>query len=168
MKTISTRKLVALAAAVLVLIPLAATAQRFGHGPGGGFGPGFRMGRMAERLELTDDQLGQIRGILEARREQFEPLMAEQAQLRRELREAIHGEAYDEGLVRDVAGRLGESGVEIAVLRGRVAQEVMTVLTPEQQAEARELQQELRDGFRGGRRHGRFGRDRGRTSIEGE
>lgn len=155
----STRKLMILVAAILVLIPLAAGAQHFGRGPERLFGHGFLMGRMAERLELTDGQRDEVHGILEANRDQFEPLLIEQARLHKELADAIHAEVFDEGVVREVAGKLGEAGVEMAVLRGRVAQEVMIVLTPEQRAEARELREEFGEGRE--RWHGRHGRGPG-------
>lgn len=153
------RKAVVIAAAILVLVPLVAVAGHFGNRPEGSFGHGFLMGRMVERLELAEGQRDEIHGILEASREQIAPLMIERSRLERELAEAIHAEVFDEAAVRELAGKLGEAGAELAVQRGRSVQQVMAVLTPEQRAEARQLREERGDF--GGRRHGPHGRGRG-------
>lgn len=144
-----------LLAAVLVLAASAAWAQprgphgRFGNpGDTPGFGgPGMLRGLMAERLELTDEQRETIQGIIETQRETMRPWHEDMARLGDELEDAIHAEPFDEEAVRALAQQVADVRVEVAVARARVAQEVRSVLTPDQRETLGELKAQ-RQSFR--------------------
>lgn len=128
-------------------------AGRFGP-PGAGFGAGHGLiyGPVGERLDLTDDQRDQIRGILETQREANLPWHEDMKMLGAQLEEAIDAEPFDEEAVRAVAQQLADVRVELAVSRARAAQEVRLVLTPDQRetlGEMRAQRRQLRDGFGG-------------------
>lgn len=117
-----------------------------GPGPGGPGGFGGPMGPMmglprglADELEVTDAQHEQIRGILEQHRAEGQQLgerlhKAMQAQMA-----AVSSETFDENAIRAAASEVAAAQVEMAVLHGRVHAVVYQVLTPEQQAKARDL-----------------------------
>ena len=150
-----------LTAAVLLTVATVWAQPRGGAGrfgpPGAGFGPGHGLlyGPVGDRLELTDEQRDQIRGILETQREANLPWHEDMKTLGTQLQEAIDAEPFDEEAVRAVAQQLADVRVELAVSRARAAQEVRSVLTPDQRealGEMRAQRRQLRDSFGGGGR----------------
>ena len=153
-------------AAVLIAVPGSALAQSGpGYGPGGGgYGPhgghlgGFAGGdeggilrflehmlpRLAERLELSDEQVAQIQAILDEARPDIEKYVG----LLRERREAHRAANNDPTVFEDVAFRLHIADqhadqVELMVVAGTAKADVFQVLTPEQ----REQLEEMRGDF---------------------
>jgi len=137
------------------------------HGPhgtmggpgGGGFGgPGqhgfLRMlPRLADKLELTDDQQSQIQAIVEAGRPEIEALMEQAQTARDEFHELYPMGSYDEAAFRAHFESQAQLHVEMQVIGAGAVSLVFAVLTPEQQEELIELI-ELFHGGRGGPRHG--------------
>ena len=123
---------VAVAAAGLFAAQLSASTPRDPAGEA-------RLGRTALRLGLTEDQKTQIRGILKTHAGEIEAQMRAGRDGRKALREAMAVEPLDEGRVRQQALALGEIRADGAVLRARIRSEIWPVLTPEQQAKAKEL-----------------------------
>jgi len=163
---------------VLIAVPGSALAQSGpGYGPrGGGYGPhGGHLGgsadgdgggilrffehalpRLAERLELSDEQVAQIQAILDEARPDIETYVG----LLRERREAYHAANNDPTVFDDVAFRLHAADqhadqVELMVVAGTAKAEIFQVLTPEQLEHFEEMQADSgRRSFRrgGGRR----------------
>lgn len=160
-----------LIAAGLLLAPLAAAAhhhhghhfgpQGFGGRAIGPDGPGPEGGLfrelMAERLDLSDQQRDQIRGLLEAHRDEAEAVREALWSARQALHEAARGPAVDEAAILAAGALLGEKEAEAALHRARTMAEVRSLLTAEQQAELDEMR-EMRQEFR----ERRFERHRGR------
>ena len=153
-------------AAALLAAPVTVLAQKGpGHGQGGPGcdGPGFGRGhggpgiigmlhRVADKLELTDDQVDQIQSIAEAARAEAEPLR-EQAQAEREaFREAREPGAFDEPTFRAHFETQAQLHIEMQLIRAESMSEAFNVLTPDQQDELLELI-ELFHGDRQGPRH---------------
>ncbi len=149
-----TFKLAAVAAA-LILTPAILLAQPpgrdgggFGHrgGPMGDFSP---IDRLAERLDLTEDQRQAIETLFDDYREDLELHGQAVRDAHGALADAAGAEILDEDAVRAVGQELGGALAEMAIVRTRLHQEIRQQLTPEQQ--------ELFDqGER--RRYGRRGR----------
>jgi Spy/CpxP family protein refolding chaperone len=57
--------------------------------------------------------------------------------------EAVSSETFDENAIRAAASEVATAQAEMAVFHGRVHAEVYQVLTPEQQAKARELKTKM-------------------------
>ena len=126
-----------------------------GHGKGpGGFGPGMLLGRLADRLDLSDEQRTEIEAIYEASRDRT-------ADLRDQLqtaREAFHEDhelgVFDETEARTFAATATGIQAELMVEHMRANAEAFNVLTPEQQDALRDLLEDMGDLFgpgRGGR-----------------
>lgn len=134
-----------------------------GAGPRGGFGgPGGPMGRgwrgpggpgmggpgalmMLGRLNLTDAQHTRVREILDGHRDEQRALGDKALAAHTALEAAINGDVFDESAVRTRAAEAASIDADMAVARARIYAEVWQILTPEQQAQAKKLQEERRE-----------------------
>jgi Spy/CpxP family protein refolding chaperone len=151
------------AAAALVAAGLTtgALAQDAGENPAAEQGRRAHAGAGLRGLDLTDTQRQQIRDVREKHRGEMEKAADRLRAAHRAQREAAHASPADEARIRATAGELAEAMTEMAVLRSRVHQEMLSVLTPEQQERAKTLRAERGDGFRGKGERGRRGGPRG-------
>ena len=133
----------------------------FGGGDGPG-GPGLLRELIGEHLGLSDQQREEIHALMESHRDEADTLHGDLAEAREALADATHSDELDEAAIRAAAARVAEREVEAIVFRARVTQEIKSVLTPEQQAELRQLRQrrqELRGRMRERALERRFGGD---------
>lgn len=127
-------------------------------GPGDGFaGPHF-LGRLADKLGLSDAQREQAKAILEAERNANEPTIEELQANREALRAASKFGAFaqNEAEITALAQRQGELHALLIVSRERVKSQLYDILTPEQQQQLQDLA-EMMDGFDGPPHHRRRG-----------
>jgi Spy/CpxP family protein refolding chaperone len=127
-------------------------AGRGHRGKGKGMGPGRHFARMARDLDLTAEQKGQIKTILDAEREKNAPIRKRIADNRNELRKLAEKEPFDEAAVRRLAAEQEKTRTELAVARARAMNRVHALLTPEQREKARTLRtfgEDRRGRFKG-------------------
>ena len=121
--------------------------ERRGGGRRGGFGP-FG-GRMAERLNLTDAQMEQMRQIEERYRATFEAQRGgERRGERGERVDPFAGGAFDEAAVRAAAQARANAQVEREVAHARMMHEIYNVLTAEQKTQLAAEREQGRRGMR--------------------
>ncbi|MET0622328.1 MAG: Spy/CpxP family protein refolding chaperone [Pyrinomonadaceae bacterium] len=113
---------------------------RRGGGRRGGFGP-FG-GRMAERLNLTEAQLEQMRQIEERYRATFKAQHDRQGGERRDRLDPFAGGVFDESAVRAAAQARANAQVEREVAQARMMHEMYNVLTAEQKAQLETIRQQ--------------------------
>jgi len=145
-----------LALAILTALPvLAQRGLQKGPGPNH-FGPGMLSDRMAERLDLTEEQQGQIEDLMAQHREQMQAQHELMKAARTALRDQTEAEVFDEVAIREAAGVVASLQAELMVERALLHNQVRQVLTPEQFDAFQEIQERRRDfrGERPGRRHG--------------
>ena len=130
----------------------AAEGQRWGgpgrRDPGIGRGRAGRPGALLpplRQLELSDEQLEQVRAAVAEGREAGREAARAMRAARRELVEATAVEEPDEGRIRTLAAELGRLEGDTAVGRARLYAEVWRMLTPEQQARAVEIRSERQE-----------------------
>jgi Spy/CpxP family protein refolding chaperone len=132
-------------AALLVVVAGVAIARAdvrgwhgcFGH-RGARFGP---MGFVAHELKLNDAQRGQIRSMWQTEKPAVSGLVQELAAEGKEMDEATAKGSLDEGKVQEIASRQGETIAKLLVEKEHFKSKIYsTVLTPEQQTKADELQ----------------------------
>jgi len=111
---------------------------------GGWKGHGQKGDRLAKALDLSKEQTEQVKAIFLKHRDETAPLRKEMVSGRRELRNLTQAEKTDEAAIREQAKKIAATTGELAVRRARMAQEVRSVLTPEQIQKFRALQ-ETRD-----------------------
>ena len=140
--------LAALLVAAIALATVSAQApegrERQGRS-GRGFGPGGP--GMLQKLNLTDAQREQVRGIVEQQRQGDQAPGKKLADLQLELHALVFADSPDHAKIDQVKADIAQA--EAAALNARVETDlkIAQILTAEQRAKAREL----RPGGRGGR-----------------
>lgn len=113
-------------------------------GPGGPGGPGMGAPMMLGRLDLTSDQRNRVQQIMESHREDQGQLADRAMKANDALQEAITG-SFDESAIRARAGDVAAVDADQAVLQARIYNEVLQILTSEQQEKLKTLQAEMKD-----------------------
>ena len=149
-------------AAVLIAVPGTVVAQSgSGYGPGGGGGYGPHGGhhgdfaggdgggilqflehmlpRLAERLELSDEQVAEIQAILDKEGPVIEGFVEELRGGRDTWRETNDPAIFDDVAVRAFAESQGAIHVELMVAAGRAKAGIFQVLTLEQREQLEEM-----------------------------
>jgi protein CpxP len=148
-----TRRLTVTAGAALMAAGLATAT----FAQGGEERAPAREGRFLRGLDLTDAQRQQIREIRQSHRDEMQAAAERLRSAHRTQRESARATPVDEARIRATSQALADAMTEVAVLRARVHQQVLAVLTPEQQEKARALGSERGDGVRHRGRRGRMG-----------
>lgn len=128
-----------------VVVALVASGVAFAQGPRGGGpggpggprggqdgGPGLALGG----LNLTDAQQQQIRDIRQQERESVRELQTKRraaTEVQRRVTEAV---PVNEGAIRDAVAAVAEIETEVAIKQAHVFNQIWSVLTREQQAQA--------------------------------
>ena len=94
------------------------------------------------QLDLTEEQRQQVRDVMQRHRDEFKALGTQVRAAREALRSATEGEVLDQGAVRAATGQIAEAQAQGVILRAKVRQEVLALLTPEQQEKAKALRAE--------------------------
>lgn len=100
---------------------------------------GDRLGplaRMADELGLDDSQRQQVEAMMMEQRERDEPLREKLASGKRQLWDASRGAELDEALITELAAEQGRLMSEMMLSRVRLKNQIVTLLTPEQQEKA--------------------------------
>ena len=120
------------------------------------------LNRLADRLELTDEQRAQIESIIEEGLPPIRELREQMAEARQEFRSSTSPTEFNEEAVRAQAQAQAQLHEEIMVASMKLKAQVFSVLTPEQLEELEELR-ELFGDRRGPGKSGRqgFGRHGG-------
>lgn len=124
----------------------AAVVQGPGLLPGGGPGHLLRMAKVV--LGLTDPQAEQIQGIVHRNLETARPLLDQLHQTHEAFQQAIEKGQTDTATLQPLADQVGRTVSQLALIRARAAVEVHAVLTPEQQAKAKQVHEQIRDHMR--------------------
>ena len=137
------------AVAVMAITVLAGLDIQAQHGPRGGRGP--RQGRMVAPLEidgfirklrhldLSENQRDQVRTLMKNYRQNIKSLVKQRGPARKALAESVMSSTFDETLIRERSANVAEAETEMAVLRGRIHNDFIQLLTPEQVKKSQEL-----------------------------
>ena len=113
-----------------------------GPGPGGGLlGP---LPMLARELGLSDAQKDQIKSIADSHRSEWKALVDREIAARQALDAAVTAQTVDEATIRQRSSEVAAIEADMAVARARAHAEVFQVLTPDQQAKAKQLQSQMR------------------------
>ena len=132
----------------------------FGMGPGGRGPMGGLMIRGLGQLNLTDEQKTQIKAAMESHKDDFKAFAEKTMAAHVALQDAITADKVDEGAIRARVAEAAAVEADAAVLRAQVHAQVFALLTPDQQAKARQLEANAKKHMgpgagRGGRGGGR-------------
>lgn len=140
----STVALTAGAALLAAGLGTAALAQGQGGRHGGrGFGPGGpgRGGFPLGQLNLSDAQREQVRSVMERHREDMRAVGQRLREAHQAQRNAVETVPVNEALIRSTSQALATAQTDMALLQARIHSDVWGLLTPEQQAKAKELKE---------------------------
>ncbi len=105
-------------------------------GPGMGHG-GPRAARMFEhlagKLDLSDAQRAQVRGVLKAHADEILAQVRAGMEARQALHEAVMAQPPDENVIRSLAAKVGSVHADGAMLMVKIRSEIWPILTPDQQ-----------------------------------
>lgn len=106
--------------------------------------------RMAERLELSEEQVAGVRAVIDRHTDARRELSDRMRQRQADVRALTEGESLDEEALRAAADAQADVMADRIVLRATVRSEIRAVLDPEQR-EAFDAMQSERRGSRGGK-----------------
>ena len=144
-------KQVAIGIAASIAVAALMVSTIFAHP---GFGPGRsgmmrRMGpSLLEQLQVSSDQRSQIQSIFTDGRETIRPLIQQLREKHAALQEAARDQPFDETLVRSQAQEIADVQARLIVARAQLKNQVLAVLTDEQQARLSELRAQRLQQFR--------------------
>ena len=101
--------------------------------------------RIAQRLNLTDDQKAQIKTILQAERNTLKPLLGQLHTARENLRAAIRAGDANETAVRAASAQVAAVAADLAVERMKIYGKIAPILTDEQRRQISDLRQRADD-----------------------
>jgi Spy/CpxP family protein refolding chaperone len=144
----STKKWVLVAVALSVMLVTVAVAQRTARymhaqhdmgmfGPMGEHFTGF----LADYLNLSDQQQQQIKTIMAAEKPKLQPLMADLKQAHQDIKTATDSGTLDQTKALSIIDAHKNSFAQLLVEHASIHQQVMGVLTPDQQTKLKELEQ---------------------------
>jgi len=96
-------------------------------------------------ISLDEAQRAKVRDINEKNRAQLQELNAKLRDARQALNQARAAETLDEGAIRKSAAAVASAEADLAIARGRLRNELLGVLTPEQQKTLKDRRQAAAD-----------------------
>ena len=136
------------ASMLLMALDTQVDAAQRGGGPRGGRmhadNGGPALGRILpplRRLDLDEFQRTQVRALMDQHREAFRTTAEQLRAARRALRGAVTTDVVNEGAIRSHAAQLATLEGDAAVQQASLFAQVWQLLTPDQQAQAAELEE---------------------------
>ena len=101
--------------------------------------------RIAQRLNLTDDQKAQVKTVLRSEKDTLKPLLQQLHSSRQNLRAAIRASDANETTVRAAAAKVAAAEADLAVERMKIYGKIAPILTDEQRRQISEFEQRADD-----------------------
>jgi len=118
---------------------------RVRHGGfGGGFG-GRGFARLAEKLNLSDEQKTQIQTILEDSKTRVKPLMESLRESRKQAENLGQDGIFNEEQVGQIAGSQSDTMKQLFIEKEKTKAQIFAVLTPEQRTGAAQMKEQFKE-----------------------
>ena len=104
-----------------------------------------RLSRVAEKLELSDQQMEQVFAVTDAARDELRDLALQMHDNHQALREAAEFENYDADVIAELAVIQGELTTRMIVFHSQMRVEIMAIFSPEQRAKMARFKERRRD-----------------------
>ena len=122
------RRYAIVGAALLSIAALVGTAEVFGMLGG------------LQQLGLSPDQQQQVKNTMAGHRDEFKALRDRSRNAHQAQQAAIEQVPVNEDLIRSTSTAVAAADADMAVLRAKVHEQVFSLLTPDQQTKAKQLQ----------------------------
>jgi Spy/CpxP family protein refolding chaperone len=96
------------------------------------------------RLDLSDAQREQVKGIVESHREEHRAVADRARAAREALEAAVTADAFDEGTVRARSADVASIEADLFVAQARLRSEVLQILTADQRAQLKKMESDMR------------------------
>ncbi len=136
-----------LAIAILGLGAIFIFAQKGGMKYGRGFG-GHGFERIAEKLNLSDEQKTQVRTILEDSKTRIKPLMETLRTNHEQIKNLGTDGVFNEAQVQQIAAAQAETTKQLIIEKEKTKAQIFTILTPDQRTEAVQLKDQMKNRFK--------------------
>jgi len=111
------------------------------RGPGGPIGPMGLGGPEFRELDLTDDQRGQIKAIIDSHQPELKVAAEKIGEAWEAMRQLLEAESLDEPAVRAKSLDVAAADADAAILNAKIRTKTLAVLTAEQQQKLKELRE---------------------------
>lgn len=119
---------------------------RNGFGKTGFGGRGFE--RIAQKLNLTDEQKTQVKTILEDSKTRVKPLVESLKENRKQSENLGFDGTFNEEQVNQIAASQSETMKQLFIEKEKTKAQIFAILTPEQRAEAAKLKAQFTERFK--------------------
>jgi Spy/CpxP family protein refolding chaperone len=106
---------------------------------------GHLLQRAKEKLNLTDDQISQIKEVLKAEKEDITGLLTRLHDARSDMRQAIHASDANESSVRAASAKVAAVEADLAVERFQLYGKIAPILTTEQRDKLQQMAAQVDD-----------------------
>jgi len=131
--------------------------KREGFG-GRGFGGGGFM-RLAEKLNLSDEQKTQVKAILEDSKTRIKPLMESMRENHKQAENLGTDGVFNEEQVNRIANSQSETMKQLFIEKEKTKAQIFAVLTAEQRTEAAKMKEQFKENFKDRFRKRQGGKD---------
>jgi Spy/CpxP family protein refolding chaperone len=126
--------------------------EKFGRGPGMGHG-GFpfnpaMLERIADKLQLSDEQRTQIKQILEDSKTRIQPLMESMKNTHNQLKNLGKDGVFNEEQVTALATQQGNTSRLLVIEKERTKAQIFAVLTAAQREQLLQMREQFENRFR--------------------
>ena len=135
----TSRRYAIVGAALLSIAALVGTATVFAQGGQHGH-RGFGVIGGLQELGLSPDQQQQVKNTMASHRDEFKALMGRSRNAHQAQQAAIEQVPVNEDVIRSASTAVAAADADLAVLRAKVHEQVFSLLTPDQQTKAKQLQ----------------------------
>lgn len=91
-----------------------------------------RLERLGRYLELTEDQVSEIKSSVQSEKEERQPLVVQLKENRILLKNMAKGGVFDEDAIKELASQQGELIAELIIIKQRIRTKIANILTPDQ------------------------------------
>ena len=135
----ASRRYAIVGAALLSIAALVGTATVFAQGGQHGH-RGFGVMAGLQQLGLSPDQQQQVKNTMASHRDELKALGDRSRSAHQAQQAAIEQVPVNEDLIRSTSTAVAAADADMAVLRAKVHEQVFSLLTPDQQTKAKQLQ----------------------------
>jgi Spy/CpxP family protein refolding chaperone len=115
---------------------------------GRGFSGGHPFLKMAEKLNLSEEQKTQIKTILEDAKTRIKPLMETIRANHQAIEQLGKDGVYNESEVTRLANAQAETTKQLIIEKEKTKAAIFAVLTPEQRTQAEQMKSEMKERFK--------------------
>lgn len=114
-----------------------------GHHGGGHGGHHFMMKRMFSKLDLSEQQQEEVKGIMSAFKTQMQEKKEGRSEFKDQMKALVQSDSFDEAAVRALIESKQASRVDAGVAKARMKNQIWNVLNSEQQAKLTEMMEKM-------------------------